>query len=171
MSSLVKAFPTQTIPCDKALIILAPVWFGQREPVFLPLNLWCWGAPEFDDQITSYHDINTTGGEWTWTSWTWWRSQRTMMILLVLVIILLLTLLVIIITIIIPVTIIITLIITITIIVITCSYTWDRQGVLVARFVQWTRRPGMGQRLIMRKMMMLDDVDAWWWWWWWWSMC
>ena len=28
----------------------APVGFGQREPIFLPLDLWCRGTPEFEDQ-------------------------------------------------------------------------------------------------------------------------
>ena len=32
------------------LMMPAPVGFGQREPIFLPLDLWCRGTPEFEDQ-------------------------------------------------------------------------------------------------------------------------
>ena len=37
-------------------IMLAPVRFGQRETIFLPLNLWCWGTPEFENYHSKCND-------------------------------------------------------------------------------------------------------------------
>ena len=60
---------------ELGLMMPAPVGFGQREPIFLPLDLWCRGTPEFEDQRWCFTEMIQMGDYLilppTRSSWSW----------------------------------------------------------------------------------------------------